>query len=452
MNVTETLNEGLKRKLEVTIPAADLKSAQDAKLDELKGKANLKGFRPGKVPLSYLKSVYGQSVMSEVMQDAINTSIQNALSERNEKAAMQPKIDMSEDQGEINRIMAGTEDLVFAVSYEVLPEFELMDFKSIKIEKPVVTVSQENVTQEMERIFSEQRQYEDRAEGDPVVDGDRVGLNFVGKIDGEPFEGGASEHAHVVIGAGQYIPGFEAQLIGMKKGDKGEIKVTFPEDYAQAHLAGKEAVFDVEILHVGAPKDEELNDEFAKKLGVDDLAAFKDVVTKQIMATHETMARQRVKRLVLDALDEGHKFDLPSQLVENEFETIWKRVVEEMEQGSQSFESEGTSEEKAREQYQRIAERRVRLGLVVAQVGNANNIEVSEEEHQQALVAEVRRFPGQEQEVYDYYRKNPNALASLRAPVFENKVVDFVVELAETSEVEVTREELNKLIEALEEE
>ncbi|VAW19355.1 Cell division trigger factor [hydrothermal vent metagenome] len=452
MNVTETLNEGLKRKLEVTIPAADLKSAQDAKLNELKAKANLKGFRPGKVPMSYLKSVYGQSVMSEVMQETINRIIQEALAERKEKAAMQPKIDLSEDQAELNRVMAGTGDLAFAVSYEVLPEFELMDFKSIKIEKPVVTVSDEDVTREMERIFSEQRQYEDRDESDPIVDGDRVGLNFVGKIDGEPFEGGASDHAHVVIGAGQYIPGFEEQLIGMKKGDKGEIKLTFPEDYAQPHLAGKDAVFEVEILHVGAPSDEKLDDEFAKKLGVEDLAAFKDVVTKQIQATHETMARQRVKRLVLDALDEGHKFDLPSQLVQNEFDSIWKRVVDEMEQSGQSFESEGTTEEKAREQYQKIAERRVRLGLVVAEVGNSNKIEVSEEEHQQALIAEVRRFPGQEQEVYDYYRKTPEALAGLRAPVFENKVVDFVVELAETSEVEVTRQELNKLIEALEEE
>jgi len=452
MNVTETLNEGLKRKLEVTIPAADLKSAQDLKLSELKAKANLKGFRPGKVPMAHLKSVYGQSVMSEVMQEAINTIIKEALSERNEKAAMQPKVDMSEDQGEINRVFDGLADLAFAVSYEVLPKFDLMDFKSIKIEKPLVPVSEEDVTKEMKRLFSEQREYEDRAEGAPIASGDRVGLNFVGKIDGEAFEGGASDHAHVIVGAGQYIPGFEEQLIGMKKGDSGEIKVTFPAEYGQEHLAGKEAVFEVEILHVEYPKEGELDDEFAKKLGVEDLAAFRDVVSKQIQASHETMARQRVKRLVLDALDEGHKFDLPSQLVENEFETIWDRVVKEMEQNGQSFADEDTTEEKARAQYQGIAERRVRLGLVVAEIGNANKIEVSDEEHQQALIAEVRRFPGQEQEVYDYYRKTPEALAGLRAPVFENKVVDFVVELAEVSEVEMTREQLNKLIEGLNEE
>ncbi len=451
MNVTQTLNQGLKRKLEVTIPAGDLKSAQDAKLGELKAKANLKGFRPGKVPMAHLKSVYGQSVMSEVMQEAINATIRDALSERNEKAAMQPKVDMSEDQGDINRVLAGAADLAFEVSYEVLPEFSLMDFKSIKIQKPVVPVSAQDVEKEMERLFSEQREYEARQDDETIAKGDQVGLNFVGKIDGEAFEGGSSEHAHLVVGAGQYIPGFEEQLVGMKKGDKGEVNVTFPQDYGQENLAGKAAVFEVEILHVNFPKEGELDDEFAKKLGADDLAALRDMVRGQIEASHQNVARQRVKRLVLDALDEGHKFDLPSQLVENEFEAIWKRVVQEMEQGKQTFEDEDTTEEEAREQYRKIAERRVRLGLVVAEVGNNNNIEVSEEEHQQALIAEVRRFPGKEQEVYDYYRKTPEALAGLRAPVFENKVVDFVIELAETEEVEVSREELNRLVEAMDE-
>jgi len=337
------------------------------------------------------------------------------------------------------------------VSYEVLPEFSLMDFKSIKIQKPVVPVSAQDVDKEVQRLFSEQREYEARQDEEPIAEGDQVGLNFVGKIDGEAFEGGSSEHAHLVVGAGQYIPGFEEQLIGMKRGGKGELNVTFPQDYGQENLAGKAAVFEVEILHVNFPKEGELDDEFAKKLGVDDLAALKDMVRGQIKAAHENLARQRVKRLILDALDEGHEFDLPSQLVENEFETIWKRVVQEMEQGEQSFEDEDTTEEEAREQYKKIAARRVRLGLVVAEVGNNNDIEVSEEEHQQALIAEVRRFPGKEQEVYDYYRKTPEALASLRAPVFENKVVDFVIELAETEEIEVSREELNRLVEAMDE-
>ncbi len=444
--VTETLKDGLKRELGVVIPAANLLARQDEKLNELKAKANLKGFRPGKVPLSHLKSVYGQQVMSEVLQETINSTVQNALEERNEKPALQPKVDMSEDQGVLNRVMKGEADLELVVSYEVLPEVELMDFKTIKIEKPVVPISKEDVSKELDRLFAEQREYEEKKEGAKIENGDRVGMKFVGKIDGEAFEGGSSDHAHVVVGAGQYIPGFEEQLVGMKKGEKGEVNVTFPQDYTNSELAGKSAVFEVEILHVDTPKEGELDDAFAKKLGVEDLKALTETVEKQIQAVNETMSKQRVKRLVLDALDEGHSFDLPSQLVENEFESIWQRVVQELEQHGKTFEDEGTSEEEAREQYRKIAERRVRLGLVVAEVGNVNKIEITDEEHQQALIAEVRRFPGQEQEVYDYYLKNQQALAGLRAPVFENKVVNFVSELAETTEVEMTREALSKLV------
>ena len=451
MQVTETLNEGLKRKLGVTIPAADLKSRQDDKLNDLKAKANIKGFRPGKVPMAHLKKIYGQSIMSEVMQDAINTAVQATLEERSEKAAAQPKVDMSEDQSEINKVFSGESDLTFDVSYEILPAIELMDFKAISIEKPVVPVIDEEVEKEVNRLFTERREYEEKKDGAKVADGDKVGLNFVGKIDGEPFEGGANDHAHLVIGAGQYIPGFEEQLVGMKKGGKGEVKVTFPDDYNSPELAGKDAVFEVEILHVDAPKEAELNDDFAKTLGVDSISALTDAVREQMSSSHQSMARQRVKRLILDALDEGHSFELPEQLVENEFEGIWQRVMHELEQEKKTFEDENTTEDEARVQYRTIAQRRVRLGLVVAEVGNLNKIEISDEEHQQALIAEVRRFPGKEQEVYDYYRKNPQALAGLRAPIFENKVVDFVSELAQTSEKEMSRDELAKLIEVIDE-
>jgi len=446
LKVNEVLNEGLKRKLDIVILAADLKARQDARLAEMKGKSNIKGFRPGKVPVSHLKSVYGQSVMSEIIQEAINGAVGETLEERKEKSAVQPKVDMSEDQGDINRVMQGETDLAFSVTYEVLPEVKLMDFKTIKLEKPVVPLDEEDVSKEVQRIFSEQREYEAKEDGAKVADGDKVGLNFVGKIDGEAFDGGASDHAHLVVGAGQYIPGFEEQLIGMKKGDKGEVKVTFPEDYTNGELAGKDAVFDVEILHIDGPKESKLDDEFAKKLGLDDLGALTDMVRSQIEAAHASMSQQRVKRLILDALDDGHKFDLPQELVDNEFEAIWQRVTQELEQHKKTFADEDTTEEEAREQYKSIAVRRVRLGLVVAEVGNVNKIEVSDEEHQQALIAEVKRFPGKEQEVYDYYLKNQQALAGLRAPVFENKVVTFVLELAQSSEVEMSRDELNKLV------
>ena len=452
MQVTETLNEGLKRKLAVVIPAKDLNQRLDAKLDEIKGQANLKGFRPGKVPVAYLKKVYGRSAMSEVMTDAINTTVQKTLDERSERAAVQPKVDLTEDQAEINRVLEGQADLAFDVSYEVLPPVALMDFKSVKIEKPVVEISDQDVDAEVERVFRQNRGYEDKGDEAVVADGDRLGLSFEGKIKGKPFEGGSADHAHLTVGSGEFIPGFEEQLIGMKKGETRQIEVTFPKDYGKEDLQGKKATFDVTILHVDGPNAGELNDEFAQKLGLENVAALREAVREQMVAALAQMSRQAMKRQILDALDDGHKFDVPEQLVEAEFNTIWERVKHEIEHHGRSFEDEGTTEDEARDQYKKIAERRVRLGLVVAEIGNANKVQVTEEEHQQALIAEVRRFPGQEQQVYDYYRKNPNALASLRAPVFENKVVDFVAELAQSTEKKMTREELAKIIAADEDE
>lgn len=447
MNVTETLNEGLRRKLDVTIPATALASKLDEKLDEVRGKVQLKGFRPGKVPASHIKKVYGRSLMSEVLQDSINDTVTKTLQDRSEKAATQPEIDLSEDQAVINRVLEGEEDLSFSMTYEVLPPVALMEFKTIKLEKPLVEVSEKEIDEEVEKFFKQNRGYEDKGDDGVVADGDKVGLSFVGKIDGEPFEGGAADHTHLVVGSGQFIPGFEEKLIGIKKGEEKTIKVTFPKDYQNADLAGKKAEFDVNVLHVDGPKaDVELNDEFAKTLGLEDLAALKKAIGDQIEAQNTNLTQQRVKRLVLDALDEGHKFGVPEKLVEAEFNAIWNRVQHEVEHHGKTFEDEGTTEEKAREDYQKIAERRVRLGLVVAEIGNVNEITVSDEEHQQALIAEVRRFPGQEQQVYDYYRKNPNALAGLRAPIFENKVVDFVVELADVKDKKIAREDLVKLV------
>lgn len=447
MNVTETLNEGLRRKLDVTIPAKVLASKLDEKLDEVRGKVQLKGFRPGKVPSAHIKKVYGRSLMSEVLQDSINDTVSKTLEERSEKAATQPEIDLSEDQAVINRVLDGEADLAFSVSYEVLPAVALMDFKKVKIEKPVVEVTDEEVDKEVETFFKSNRGYEDKGDDAVVEDGDRLGLSFVGKIDGVPFDGGSADHAHLVVGSGQFIPGFEEQLIGIKKGESKTITVTFPADYQNAELAGKEATFDVTVLHADGPKkDVELNDDFAKTLGLEDLAALKKAIRDQIEGQLNSLSKQRVKRLVLDALDEGHKFDVPAKLVEAEFSAIWNRVKHEVEHHGKTFESEGTTEEQAEQDYRKIAERRVRLGLVVAEIGNVNEITVTDEEHQQALINEVRRFQGQEQQVYDYYRKNPQALASLRAPIFENKVVDFVTELAKVTDKVVSRDELVKLV------
>src|SRR6185312_4102811 len=409
MQVTETLNEGLKRKLNMTIPAQDLVSQLDAKLAEIKDKAVLKGFRPGKVPTAHLKKVYGRSAMTEVMQDAINSSVNDTLQQRSERAATQPKIDLSEDQAEINNVLDGKADLAFDVSYEVLPPVKLMDFSTVAYDRPAVEIADADLDTEVQRVFRQNRGYEDKGDDAVVENGDQLGLSFVGKIDGETFPGGSSDHAHLVVGSGEFIPGFEEQLIGMKKGETKEITVTFPADYQQETLQGKTAQFEVTILHDDRPKAGELNDDFAKTLGLENVDALREAVKTQMRGALDSMSRQHVKRQILDALDAGHRFEVPQQLVDSEFAQIWQNVEHEIQNHGRSFEQEGTTEEEAREQYRKIAERRVRLGLVVAEVGNENKIEVTDDEHQQALIAEVRRFPGQEQQVYDYYRKTPQA-------------------------------------------
>jgi trigger factor len=452
MQVTETLNEGLKRKLSVTIPAATLNTRLGDKLEELRGQANIKGFRPGKVPLAHIKKMFGRSAMSEVMTDAINSTVSETLDGRKERAAAQPKVDLPDDQAVINDVLDGKADLAFEVEYEVLPPVELMNLDGIKLNKPVIDITDEEVTAEVNRVFAQNRGYTDKGDEGVVENGDRLGLTFVGTIKGKPFDGGTSDHAHLTVGSGEFIPGFEEQLIGMKKGEVRTIDVTFPKDYQSEELAGKKAQFEVTILHVDGPNQGELDDDFAKRLGVENVEAMRAAVKTQMEAALASMSRQHMKRQILDALDEGHKFDVPAQLVDAEFNTIWQRVEHEVQSHGRSFEDEGTTEEAAREQYRKIAERRVRLGLVVAEIGNQNEVNVTEEEHQQALIAEVRRFPGQEQQVYDYYRKNPQALAGLRAPVFENKVVDFVADKGKITEAKMTRAELAKLIQADEDE
>ncbi len=337
MQVTETLNEGLKRKLSLVIPKKDLSDRLDARLDELKGTANIKGFRPGKVPTAHLKKVYGRSAMSEVLSDAINSTVSKTLDDRSERAATQPKVDLPEDQGVINQVLDGEADLNFEVSYEVLPPVTLMDFKSLAVDKPVVELDEKDVDTEVQRVFAQQRGYEEKGEDGVVENGDRLGLSFKGTIKGEAFAGGSADHAHLTVGSGEFIPGFEEQLVGMKKNETKTVKVTFPKDYAQDELAGKKADFEVTILHIDGPKAGELDDEFAKNLGLENVAALRDAVKDQMKAALDSMGRQAIKRQILDQLDEGHKFAVPEQLVEAEFNTIWQRVVHEVEHHGRSF-------------------------------------------------------------------------------------------------------------------
>jgi len=442
MQVTETLSEGLKRELKIEIPAGDLASKLDAYMEDMKGKAQIKGFRPGKVPVAHLKKMYGRQAMAEILSNTIQESSQSVLEERSERPALTPAIDLPDEEAEA--ILAGTADLSFAMKYDVLPEFEIVDFKGIEIERPVVDIAESEVDEQIAEIAKNNAPF-DTKDG-AAESGDRVTMSYLGKIDGEPFEGGADENGQLVLGSGQFIPGFEDQLIGLKAGDEKVVEVSFPEEYQAAHLAGKAATFDVVVKEVAAPGEATIDDEFAKNLGLESLDKLKEIVRGQIEGQFGQMTRQRVKRQLLDALDEHYSFDLPEGLLNSEFDAVWNQVEEDMKRNEKTFEDEDTTEEEAKADYRKIAERRVRLGLVLSEIGEKNEIQVSDEEMQRALYDRVRQFPGQEQQVFEFYKNNQQALASLRAPIYEEKVVDYMLELANVTDKTVTKEELEKLV------
>ncbi len=440
MQVNETVNEGLKREIEVTIPASEMMEKRNAKLMDLKDKVRINGFRPGKVPLSHVTKLYGKSAMGELVNETIDQNTKAILAERAEKAAQQPKVEMTEDEAEAEEILAGNKDFQFTISYEVIPPFDVADFSGIKLDRPVVEVSDDEVNEQIERIADSNRTYE--AKKGKAAAKDRVTMDYLGKIDGEPFDGGKDEGANLVIGSNTFIPGFEDQLIGLKAGDEKVVKVTFPEEYGAAHLAGKEAEFDVTIHEVAKPADLAIDDELAKTLGLDSLDKLKEIVSDQISGQYAQQTRQKVKRQLLDILDEKHQFDLPEGMVEQEFNNIWTQITNDLEQAGKSFEDEDTTEEKAREDYHKLAKRRVRLGLVLAEIGDKAEIKVTDDELQRALMQQVQQYPGQEQQVYEFFRSNPDAVGGLRAPIFEEKVVDHILEAAEVTDKTVSKEEL----------
>ncbi|HEX2020575.1 MAG TPA: trigger factor [Aurantimonas sp.] len=440
MQVTETKAEGLKREIQIVVPASDLEARLQTRLYEAKDRVQLKGFRPGKVPMSHLRKMYGKSLMAEIVNQIINETPRNVIAERNERSAMQPEIVMTEDEGEAEKVLSGKSDFSFTLSYETLPSFELKDTSGIKIERPIVDIADEEVDEQVKRIADSAKTYEPK--DGKAESGDRVTMDFVGKIDGEPFDGGTATDSNLVLGSGQFIPGFEDQLIGVSAGDEKVVELTFPEDYGAAHLAGKAATFDVTIRSVDAPLESEIDDELAKKLGIESVERLKAVVREQIESQYGVATRQKVKRQLLDALDETYDFDLPEKLVEAEFGNIWNQVQNELTQAGKSFEDEDTTEEEARAEYRRLAERRVRLGLVLSQIGEKANVQITEEELQRAMFEQLRRYPGQEQQLYEYFQKNPDALASLRAPIYEEKVVDHLLAEADVTDKTVTKEEL----------
>ncbi len=442
MKVTETLNEGLKREITVVIPAKDMNTKRDERLLDLKDRVKINGFRAGKVPLSHVSKLYGKSVMGELVNETIDEQTKAALKERGEKAAQKPAISMTEDEAEAEKILSGKKDFEFKIVYEVIPPFKVADFKKLKIERPVVEISDKEIMEQVERIAENNATYE--AKKGKAAKKDRVTMDYLGKIDGEPFDGGKDEGAHLVLGSNTFIPGFEDQLIGTTAGDELEVKVKFPDDYGSENLAGKQAIFEVTVHEVGKPGKVKIDDELAKNLGLDDLAKLKDVIKEQIESQYSDQTRTKVKRQLLDQLDKLHKFDLPEGMVSQEFDNIWNQITDDLEKAGKTFKDEDTTEAKARKDYQKLAERRVRLGLVLADIGEEAKIEVTENELQQSLMQQVQQFPGQEKQIYEFFQNNPDAVAGLRAPIFEEKVVDHILESASVKDKKVSKEELMK--------
>jgi trigger factor len=444
MQVTETLNEGLKHEFKISVPATDLDAKADARLVDLKDKVRLNGFRPGKVPVSHLKKIYGRSVMAETIDQTIRDTNTQIFTDRGFRLATEPKVTMPTEQKEVEEILAGKSDLTYTVAIEVVPKIQLADFKSFSVEKPVVEVTDSDVDDAIKRIADQSRPYAAKSEGAKAENGDRITINFKGTINGEAFEGGTGEGIQVVIGAGQFIPGFEEQLIGIGVGETRTLKVSFPKNYASEKLAGQPAEFETTATLIEAPGETTIDDEFAKTLGLESLDKLKEAARERLTAEFAGATRQRVKRALLDRLDESHRFEAPPSLVEEEFNLMWNSIKAEMESSGKTFADENTTEEAAKEEYHKIADRRVRLGLVLSEIGEKNKITVTDDEVSRAVIERARSMPGREKEVWDYYRNNANALAQLRAPIYEDKVVDFILELANVTEKKVSREDLFK--------
>ncbi len=442
MQVTQTRSEGLKREFEIVLPAQDLSSRMQNQLGEMQAKARINGFRPGKVPVAHLKKLYGRSVMAEVLQEAVGEARTKMIADNNLRLAGEPTFDVDGDQNVLERALESKGDLTFKVALEVLPKVEIGSLDDIAVEKLVADVPDEEVDRVIGFIADQQRSYEPKGPGAVAEKGDKVTIDFIGKVDDETFEGGTGDDIDLVLGSNSFIPGFEDQVIGMGVGESRTIAVTFPEDYGATALAGKAANFGVTLKAIAAPGALTIDDEFAKGFGMEGLSALKASVRSNIERDYTLASRAKWKRALLDTLDQRYQFDLPQGLVDQEFEQIWRQVEAEQKQTSKSFADEGTTEEGARGDYRKIAERRVRLGLVLAEIGEEAGVKVSQEEMTQALMERVRQYPGEEKQVYDFFRNNPQMMAQIQAPIFEDKVVDHIVSKANVSERKVSKEEL----------
>jgi trigger factor len=436
MQITETNATGLKREYKVVVPADALQGQIETRLKELGERIRMPGFRPGKVPLQLLKQRYEKSVMGEVVERTVHEGSNQLLSERNLRPAGQPKVEIvSFEDGK---------DLEFSVAMEVIPEITPVDFKTISLERTVVDVPDTEVEESLQRLAKRQRKPESAADDYAAQSGDVAMIDFVGRVDDTEFEGGKADDFHLELGSGMFIPGFEDQLTGLKKGDKKTVNVTFPAEYGNKELAGKPAEFDVTVKQVSQLKDQPIDDEMAKALGADDLATLRKRVREQIERDYGLAGRARLKRVLLDQLADKHEFTLPEGLVDAEFEAIWKQIDADMKADRLDAEDKGKSEEQLKSEYREIAKRRVKLGLLLSEVGRSNNIQVPNDDLTRAIISEARRFPGQEKQVIEFYQKSPEALNQLRAPIYEDKVIDFILELAQLSERHLTPEQFRK--------
>jgi trigger factor len=369
MQVKETVADGLKHEFQISVPAADIEAKVDARLVDMKDKVRLNGFRPGKVPVGHLKRLYGRSVAAETIEQLIRDTNTEIFSERGFKLATEPKVTMPTEQKAVEDILAGKTDLSYTVAVEVVPAIQLADFKSFTVEKPVAEVTEADIDEAIKRIADQNRTYAAKGEGAKAESGDRVTVSFKGTINGAPFDGGTGENIQVAIGSGTFIPGFEEQLIGIGSGETRNLSVSFPKNYASQTLAGQPAEFETTATLIEAPQDTTIDDGFAKSLGLESLDKLKEAARERLTAEFAGATRQRVKRLLLDRLDDTHRFDAPPSLVEEEFKLMWNSIKAEMESTGKTFAEEGTTEEAAREEYHKIADRRVRLGLVLSEIG-----------------------------------------------------------------------------------
>jgi trigger factor len=441
MQVTETLNEGLKRAYSIKLTADELDTKVNEKLHEAQPDVEMKGFRKGKVPIALLKRQFGQRILGEAMQETIDGAMSKHFEDSGDRPAMQPNVEMQNRDN-----WKEGEDVEVSLTYEALPSIPDVDFSKIKLQKLVVKADKAAVDEALDNLASSANDYKDRKKGSKAKDGDQVVIDFAGTVDGEAFDGGSSEDYPLVLGSNSFIPGFETQLVGCKAGEDRKVNVTFPEEYGSKDLAGKDAEFACKIKNVKEPVPAKINDELATKFGADDLKALKAQISERLESEYGGAARAVMKRQLLDALDKKVKFELPPSLVEAEAKQIAHQLFHDENPDVKDHDHENIEPNK---EHNKLAERRVRLGLLLAELGQKAEVEVSEAEMTQAIMAQSRQYPGQEKEFFDFMQKNEQMQQQLRAPIFEDKVVDHIFEQATVAEKKVNKTELQTAVEAL---